>query len=207
MPSRVKKPRSEQRQRAAGGGTPVKGSKAVNPVTSPPANQVVSVPSSSAAVSVAVEIQSPPAAATSAPTTPAAIQVTAGSRINSNTATLVPGIVKLNSAEVAAIRSQHQEQSNNRTSTTVATTVPSASTATTVTSATSGATIQTFQITTSTGVQTIRVAAPSNLPTALLARTLQLSAQQHSAIAQGQKITVTSASVNGTSTIKQVRIQ
>jgi hypothetical protein len=117
---------------------------------------------------------------------------------------MVPGIVKLNSAEVAAIRSQHQEQS--RTSTTVATSVPSASIATTVASGTSGATIQTFQITTSTGVQTIRVAAPSNLPTALLARTLQLSAQQHSAIAQGQKITVTSAGVNGTSTIKQVRM-
>ena len=92
----------------------------------------------------------------------------------STATTLVPGIVKLNSAEVAAIRSQHQ--------TAVTTSAAAASTA-------SGTTIQTFQITTSTGVQTIRVAAPPNLPTALLARTLQLSAQQHQAMQQGHKIT------------------
>ena len=65
------------------------------------------------------------------------------------------------------------------------------------------ATIQTFQITTSTGIQTIRVAAPANLPTALLARTLQISAQQQGAL-QGQKVIGTPTLVNGNSTIKQV---
>lgn len=65
------------------------------------------------------------------------------------------------------------------------------------------ATIQTFQITTSTGIQTIRVAAPANLPTALLARTLQISAQQQGAL-QGQKVIGTPTLVNGNSSIKQV---
>lgn len=65
------------------------------------------------------------------------------------------------------------------------------------------ATIQTFQITTSTGIQTIRVAAPANLPTALLARTLQISAQQQGGL-QGQKVIGTPTLVNGNSSIKQV---
>lgn len=72
-----------------------------------------------------------------------------------------------------------------------------------VTTTSSAATIQTFQITTSTGIQTIRVAAPSSLPTALLARTLQLSAQQQSNI-QGPKATGSPTIVNGTGGIKQV---
>lgn len=69
------------------------------------------------------------------------------------------------------------------------------------------ATIQTFQITTSTGVQTIRVAAPANLPTALLARTLQISAQQQNAL-QSQKVAgaPVTALLNGNASIKQVLI-
>jgi hypothetical protein len=77
---------------------------------------------------------------------------------------------------------------------------------TVATASSTASTIQTFQITTSTGVQTIRVAAPANLPTALLARTLQISAQQQSVL-HGQKVTIGGQTlVNGTNSIKQVSL-
>ena len=49
------------------------------------------------------------------------------------------------------------------------------------------------------------MAAPANLPTALLARTLQISAQQQGAL-HGQKVIGTPTLINGNSSIKQVAI-
>ena len=78
------------------------------------------------------------------------------------------------------------------------------STPTVVTASSTASTIQTFKITTSTEVQTIRVAFPAKLPTALLASTVQLSAQQQSVL-HGQKVTIGGKKlINETNSIKQV---
>ncbi|KAI9563200.1 hypothetical protein GHT06_010658 [Daphnia sinensis] len=190
MPSRVKKPRSEQRRSSGVGSSPAsaKNSKippsvpipATSPVSQPPIIQPTSVP----------EIQIP---------VPAPVSV----------AVMKSTPVKLNNSPIVTVR---QELSKSLTAPIVVASpsgsTPTVTTPVTVTGITPStgagpATIQTFQITTSSGIQTIRVAAPANLPTALLARTLQISAQQQGAL-QGQKVIGTSTLVNGNSTIKQV---
>jgi len=125
-------------------------------------------------------------------TTPAEPQV---SVLAPNITPIVKTVPKLSTT--AGVVTVKQEPSGKSPAITVVATSPS------VTTTSSAATIQTFQITTSTGIQTIRVAAPSSLPTALLARTLQLSAQQQSNI-QSQKASGSPTIVNGTTGIKQV---
>lgn len=218
MPSRVKKPRSEQR-RSSGVGTSPASAKitkttvsvpipATSPILPTPIAQPCSVP----------EIQIPPSIPAPVPVPVTVLKSTP---------------VKLNNSSIVAVRQEIRYRNNNLmvfivlffptmisfflskpTTTPVVVASPSGSTPTittpvTVTGITPStgagpATIQTFQITTSTGIQTIRVAAPANLPTALLARTLQISAQQQGAL-QGQKVIGTPTLVNGNSTIKQVK--
>merc|ERR1740128_41126 len=168
MPSRAKKPRSEQR-RASGIGT--------SPVANKTTKTTAPVPVTSTAQSS---------------TTPAEPQV---SVLAPNITPIVKTVPKLSTT--AGVVTVKQEPSGKSPAITVVATSPS------VTTTSSAATIQTFQITTSTGIQTIRVAAPSSLPTALLARTLQLSAQQQSNV-QGQKASGSPTVVNGTTGIKQV---